>query len=209
VPGVRAQQGYSWWMDGILQNSGHGTAPRRLPGANTDSISRPDGLAFRSAWSAVLRAGKRPLRTVRAHVGPDGRPDAMPPTVGDRLHLYLYRLGTAGAVTPEPAAPEPVARRDGGRAGRGDDGGGGEGAPTGAGAGRSRCPDADQSGLPGGGPAAACPGRWRDLIVSVAAAAVIVVARWRRAGVWVRRLHRCDPGRARHLPIGRLWMLPG
>ena len=65
-------------------------------------------------------------------------------------------------------------------------------------------PDADQSGLPGGGPAAACPGRWCDLIVSVAAAAVIVVVRWRPAGVWVRRLHLCDPGCARQLPIGRL-----
>ncbi len=140
VPGVRAQQGYSWWMDGILQNAGLRNGRGALPGANTDSISRPDGLAFRYAWPAVLRVVKRPARAVRAHVGSDGRPDAVPPAVGDRLHLYLYRLGTAGAVTPEPAAPEPAARRDGRRAGRGDGGGGGEGAPTGAGAGRTRSP---------------------------------------------------------------------
>ena len=129
VPGVRAQQGFSWWMDGILQNLAYGTAAAlclvRTPTASPDRT----GWRFVSAWLAVLRVVKRPVRAVRAHVGSDGRPDAVSPAVGDLLHLYLDRLGAAGAVTREPAAPEPVARRGGRRAGRGDGGGGGEGAP--------------------------------------------------------------------------------
>ncbi len=40
VPGVRAQQGYSWWMDGILQNLAYGTAAAlclvRTPTASPD-----------------------------------------------------------------------------------------------------------------------------------------------------------------------------
>ena len=195
TPGLLVVDGWDPAIPGL--RSGRGA----LSGANTAIIFRPDGLAFRSGWRAVLRAVKRHRYVWLARtLDPMAVPTlchvlwgiyyicvfiALVLLVRSRVNRLPLSLWLDGVVVG-------LARRRWRRWWR---------RPCWWRFSRSR---GDQSGLPGGGPAAACPGRWCDVIVSVAAAAVIVVAGRRPAGVRVRRLHLCDPGRARHLPTGRL-----
>ena len=64
VPGVRAYQGYSWWMDGILQNLAYGAAAAlclvRTPTASPDPDGDTEGQGRQRRTPSVLIHNRPP-----------------------------------------------------------------------------------------------------------------------------------------------------
>jgi hypothetical protein len=93
VPGVRAEPGYSWWMDGILQNLAYGAAAAlcvvRTPPAS------PDRLAWR-----IVAAGLTSFGLANTYYHWFIRPlNPMPiPSLCDALWLAFYPCVYAALV---------------------------------------------------------------------------------------------------------------
>ncbi|MDO8942615.1 MAG: hypothetical protein Q7U75_05495, partial [Desulfobacterales bacterium] len=93
IPGVRAQPGYSWWMDGVLQNLAFGAAAAlclvRIPAGS------PDRTAWRFIAAGILSFGlaNTYFHWVAQHVDP------LPiPSLSNVLGLAFYPCSYIGLV---------------------------------------------------------------------------------------------------------------
>ena len=205
VPGVRAEPGWSWLMDGILQNLAYGAAAALCVLRTPPSSPDPGGLADHSGGLGLLRTGQHLLPVVRAVPGSDTDPVALRRAVVGLLSMCLRGVGLGDAGPGGPIAVESGTGRGSGRIGRGDGRRGCRGSPnwwpTFSGG-------VAQTAVNVIYPAA-------DLLLLAMVVFAMSLLQWRPpTALWCLavglvifgfvRFHLCGRGRARHLPTRRL-----